>query len=714
LTVEAHNPNPLRAGTRLSEYRITGVLGEGGFGIVYSALDEALGRTIAIKEYLPASIAGRTGDLSVRVRSLNNIDAFKNGLQSFMREARLLAQFSHPALVEVYRIWEENETAYIAMRLCQGKTARELRAAMNEGFDEDEIRRLLLPVFDAVAALHAKDVIHRDISPDNVMISPNGAATLLDLGAARIVLAGLTQALTTVLKPGYAPIEQYMDDGSMKQGPWTDVYGLAALIYYLARGEPPAQSIARTLRETLVPLPTGGERGFSQRFSDAVTHALAVQPSQRPQTVAEFAQALGWSGDAKPMPIVKPSAAGEIAPTVIVPNLPTAPSAQNTSAASNATDNMRAESTSTAHASYDAEATVAMPRNTPITTKSGTTVTPSDTTARSTPSPAMPSRGASTTPPKRRTPFIVGGAALLIAAVAGIGVVQYRARSALSDAIANLPPNDAAQKKETGLSTTKEEPKRAPTESAPPQNPPAKPVETAPNATEKAAENAVEVEAKKQADEKKKRDAEAAALAARQKQEMQDATRAAVEKLAAEKRKQQIELDRAAKKAREEKEATDRAAAQRREEQLALQRSKDEAATKAVADAAKATANANTKSSGSTSPPPSAAPTPSNQVVNDLSALALKAYKDGRLQEARGYWSQIANMPEASARSRAQAHANTARTYCTAGDRATCERYYTQAIRSDSSYRLSDSDAAQPQIGEAYRAARTRASGGGY
>jgi serine/threonine protein kinase len=279
MNAEAHNPNPLQTGTRIAEYVITGVLGEGGFGIVYSALDERLQRTIAIKEYLPAAIAGRSNDLTVRVRSANNLDAFGKGLQSFMREATLLAQFSHPALIELYRVWEQNATAYIAMRLCAGHNARDVRRSMSEGMHVDQIRVLQQTVFGAVSTLHAKDVIHRDISPDNVMISPTGVATLLDLGAARMVLAGLTQALTTVLKPGYAPIEQYTDDGSWVQGPWTDVYGLAALIYFMVTGQPPAQAVARSLRCAEV---------FSQQFADVIAHALSVQPSVRTYCKAAY------------------------------------------------------------------------------------------------------------------------------------------------------------------------------------------------------------------------------------------------------------------------------------------------------------------------------------------------------------------------------------------------------------------------------------------
>jgi serine/threonine protein kinase len=673
LNAEAHNPNPLSVGTRVAEYVITGVLGEGGFGIVYSARDEQLQRTIAIKEYLPTTIAGRTGDLSVRVRSLNNFEAFSKGLQSFMREASLLAQFTHPALVDVYRVWEQNATAYIAMRMCAGQTARDLRREMNQGMSESQIRHLLKPVFSAVETLHRKDVIHRDISPDNVMISPAGEATLLDLGAARMVLAGLTQALTTVLKPGYAPIEQYTDDGSWQQGPWTDVYGLAALMYFLVNGTPPAQAVARALRDTYVPLPAVGELGYSQRFVDAVAHALSVQPTARFQTVAEFADALGWTDETAnanvvfrdvPNPVaaaVKPVDPDETsvllrkAPAVALPNgLPDAPPVEHTNAVQ----------ISEAHAS-------------PM-------VTPTASPAMSTPQPA---RG--------KSPWIIGGAALALITIAGIGVQRYGGGSATqstlttpSDTKATTPPSAAvpAPTPSANLPPIATLPAPAPA-AAPPPAPPAKSSVTVlpPD---------VSAEVLKILDAQKKRDAEAAALGAQRKREEREAAKLAV----AEAQRKQLAIESAATKQRDERDEADRLLMQKREEQTRLEKAKSDAIAKAEADSiAKARA----------------APPTANQAVNDLSALALQAYRDGRVQEARNYWGQIANLPEASGRSRAQALANSARTYCKAGDNASCERLYTQALRADASFRISDADAAQTQTGDAFRAARAK-SGSGY
>ena len=208
-------PDALPTGTALGEFTITKVIGEGGFGIVYMAYDATLERTVAIKEYLPITIAARTNTRSVVVRSTQHIDSYTAGLQSFMREARLQARFSHAAMLEVYRVWEQNATAYMAMRYYPGSSLRDLRRDPQSAnmFDEAAIQQIVSPVFDALEELHSQSVLHRYVSPDNILMLPSGAPVLLDFGAARTVVAGAAQSLTTVLKPGYAPIEQYADDG---------------------------------------------------------------------------------------------------------------------------------------------------------------------------------------------------------------------------------------------------------------------------------------------------------------------------------------------------------------------------------------------------------------------------------------------------------------------------------------------------------------------
>ena len=296
-TLPSEFPDALPIGTTLGDFTVTRVIGLGGFGIVYMAYDRALERTVAIKEYLPVTIAGRTSAQTVLVRSTHQHDAYTSGLQSFMREARLQARFSHPTLLEVYQVWEQNGTAYMAMRYYPGSSLRDLRldADSTRMFDEASLQRIMSPVFDALEALHSENVLHRDVSPDNILMTPSGTPVLLDFGSARTVIAGDDQSLTTVLKPGYAPLEQYADDGTMEQGPWTDVYGLGAVLHYLAIGSAPPQAVTRLLGGTLRAFEDGASSCYSPAFVSAIAAALAVKTQDRLQSVGAFREALGWA-----------------------------------------------------------------------------------------------------------------------------------------------------------------------------------------------------------------------------------------------------------------------------------------------------------------------------------------------------------------------------------------------------------------------------------
>jgi non-specific serine/threonine protein kinase len=287
----------LARGHRLRQYEITGIVGRGGFGTVYTARRESDGMICAIKEYLPVAIAGRSHGL-IAPRSVQFADALAVGVKGFLREADLLAELAHPALVEVYEAWEENGTGYLAMAYYPGKTLRARRVAAASPPTEQMLREWMLPVFEAVLELHAHRIIHRDISPDNIIASDSGGAVLLDLGSARQVVGGMTQALTTVLKPGFAPIEQYVDDGSMSQGRWTDVYGLAGTMYFLATGKQPLAATSRLVRDQQPSVAAGVVPGqVSEAFCAAVDKGLAVRAIDRFKSVGEFRAALGWGSD---------------------------------------------------------------------------------------------------------------------------------------------------------------------------------------------------------------------------------------------------------------------------------------------------------------------------------------------------------------------------------------------------------------------------------
>ncbi|MBN3752032.1 DUF4384 domain-containing protein [Paraburkholderia sp. Tr-20389] len=284
----------LPVGTRVSEFEIKGLIGEGGFGIVYLAYDTQLGRNVALKEYMPSALASRGSRAEVSVRSERHEETFRAGLKSFVNEARLLAQFDHHSLVKVYRFWEANHTAYMVMPYYEGVTLRDALRAKDTPPDEAWLRALLTSLISALDVMHRARCYHRDIAPDNILLlQDSGRPLLLDFGAARRVIGDMTQALTVILKPGYAPIEQYAEVDSLKQGPWTDIYALAAVVYYAIVGKTPPPSVSRMMNDSYVPLATQAAGRYSPAFLQAIDHALAVRPEERPQDVHTLAAELG-------------------------------------------------------------------------------------------------------------------------------------------------------------------------------------------------------------------------------------------------------------------------------------------------------------------------------------------------------------------------------------------------------------------------------------
>ena len=291
----------LPVGTRLAEFEIRQVLGAGGFGVVYRAWDEALQRDVALKEYMPVSLAGRSPDKSVTLRSRAHEESFAIGLQSFVNEARLLARFDQPALVKVLRFWEANGTAYMAMPLYKGRTLRQLRKDVPAStFNDGWIRALIEPLLGALEVMHEAAVYHRDIAPDNILWCDDSRPVLLDFGAARLVLADRTQNVTAILKPQFAPIEQYAETQSMRQGPWTDLYALAGTCYFLLTGRAPLPATARVMGDELVPLAQVAPPGCSPRLLQILDWAMAVRPQDRPQSVAQLRDALAGRIDVPP------------------------------------------------------------------------------------------------------------------------------------------------------------------------------------------------------------------------------------------------------------------------------------------------------------------------------------------------------------------------------------------------------------------------------
>ena len=274
-------------GYQLRDFRIERVLGEGGFSVVYLATDLRLEREVAIKEYMPTALATRNADLSVQVRSsAHHREAFEAGLRSFINEAKLLAHFEHRALVKVHQFWQERGTAYMVMPHYAGPTLKSWIKQQHGQVDAEWLERFFYLLMDALETLHRENCLHRDVAPDNILMVNDGSSPLLlDFGAARRVIGDLTQALTVILKPGFAPIEQYAESASMRQGPWTDVYALCAVAHFMITGKAPTPAVSRVLADDLVPLSVTAAGKFAPAFLAALDAGLTVRPQQRPQNI---------------------------------------------------------------------------------------------------------------------------------------------------------------------------------------------------------------------------------------------------------------------------------------------------------------------------------------------------------------------------------------------------------------------------------------------
>ena len=283
----------LPAGHRLPYYRVRRVLGRGGFGVTYLAVDERGGGQVALKEYFPVECAVRRRDHRVVARAGNeHEDAFRWGLERFREEARVLARFSHPNIVRVIGDFEENGTGYIVMAYVGGETLSG-RLAREGPLDEERSLALVLPVVDGLEHVHAAGYLHRDIKPSNIVIGPDGAAVLLDFGAARRALGDRTRSLTAIVSDGYAPIEQYARDS--RQGPWTDIYALGAVLYRCLTNRPVPEAPARAGADDLVPASEASPFRLSAALRDALDTALAVRAADRPPTLAVWRRMLGRS-----------------------------------------------------------------------------------------------------------------------------------------------------------------------------------------------------------------------------------------------------------------------------------------------------------------------------------------------------------------------------------------------------------------------------------
>ena len=295
---DAQQPlNALPRGHRLQEYELVRVLGMGGFGMTYLGFDHHLNKAVAIKEYLPSDIATRTTDGSVAPQATEFRGDFQWGLERFLDEARTLARFDHRHIVKVYRFFEAHGTAYIVMEYAEGETLTaylERKGTLTEA----ELKGILYPILDGLAAVHGADFLHRDIKPGNIVLrAEDGLPVLLDFGAARQAIGAKSRSVTSIVTPGYAPIEQYSSRGH--QGAWTDIYALGGVCYRALTGDVPEDATDRVRDDPLVPVSQRCAGQASAGFLAAIDAALSVDESDRPSSVGVWREALGASVPAR-------------------------------------------------------------------------------------------------------------------------------------------------------------------------------------------------------------------------------------------------------------------------------------------------------------------------------------------------------------------------------------------------------------------------------
>lgn len=274
-------PHQIAPGTVIgNRYTLGDVIGEGGFGITYIGLENTLGITVAIKEYYPFGYCNRntTASNTVAVTSDDKQQVFEKGRSRFLREAKTLAKFqTDPGVVDVIDFLEENNTAYIIMEYLDGITLREY-LKQNGNLSPEQAVQMLLPSMRALAKIHSAGVIHRDISPDNIMVLRDGTLKLMDFGAARDFDGADSRSMSIMLKQGYAPAEQYSRNG--EQGPWTDVYGMCATIYRAITGVTPVDSIDRSYQDTLR-LPSQCGVKITPAMENTLMYGLAIHVENR-------------------------------------------------------------------------------------------------------------------------------------------------------------------------------------------------------------------------------------------------------------------------------------------------------------------------------------------------------------------------------------------------------------------------------------------------
>ena len=280
----------LPQGTRVQDFEFHRVLGHGGFGITYLGWNIALDIPVAIKEYLPADLAMREQDMSVLPKSAGDEADFHWGLDRFLDEARVMARFKHPNIVQVQHFFQAHGTAYIVMEYVEGATLSDFFKRRGT-LTESELKNILLPLLAGLVEVHEAGILHRDIKPGNILLrAADGSPVLVDFGAARQAVGTRSRSVTAVLTPGYAPIEQYSSRGH--QGPWTDIYALGGVCYQALTGKVPDEAMDRIRQDPMISITEAAKGKATDSFLSAIDWSLRVEEADRPQGVRGWRSAL--------------------------------------------------------------------------------------------------------------------------------------------------------------------------------------------------------------------------------------------------------------------------------------------------------------------------------------------------------------------------------------------------------------------------------------
>ena len=281
----------LPAGYQLGKYLFERILGAGGFGITYLAEDKSLGRRVAIKELLPNDIATRLDGSTVVAKTKSEEQNLAWARDRFLKEGRALAACDHPNVVHVYEMIEANGTAYMVTKFEEGRSFADWLSEVGGAPTEKELRAILLPLLSGLEKVHKAGFLHRDLKPENIYITDDGRPLLLDFGSARQAVSDRTTSLTSIVTAGYAPFEQYHEDG--KQGTWTDIYAMAAVLYRAIHGKKPPEATRRLKDDPCLHLAKTYAGKYGDAFPRSIDKGLAVEVKERTQSIAEWRDALG-------------------------------------------------------------------------------------------------------------------------------------------------------------------------------------------------------------------------------------------------------------------------------------------------------------------------------------------------------------------------------------------------------------------------------------